>query len=381
MSHFTVMVIGENPETQLAPYNEQPEIGSKYLVFDDKTDEYKTDYETDTVKDFYDSSSSSWGQSISKELFSLLKSNSYDFETDYVVERKSGLSYFKLNNIYKSYEMDGKEKPVFTSEIWFKVIKIKESSHPDRDVCFEGIIRVKRIEPPKERAVKEVYTTFEDYMENYHEIKANAEGRYGYFNNPNAKWDWYQLGGRLTGKLRMKELSYGLIGEHSLVSEKRAKVGYADSALKSEIDFEGMKVDARIKAEREYEEAMDIIGGLPINKTWDEVKKEMQDMEQARDFYWSQPRCKAWKLSDKYSFYQSPDDFTLSKQEYVKNAEDGCLSTFAIIKNGVWYQKGEMGWWGIATEEMSQKEWDAQLSKMLDELPDDILISIYDCHI
>lgn len=381
MSHFTVMVIGENPEIQLAPYNEQPESGSEYLVFDDKTEEYRDDYETDTVQDFYDSSSSSWGQTISKELFSLLKNNSYGFETDYVVEKPAGLGYFKLGNTYQSYEMSDKGEPVFESYIWFKVVKIKKSSHPDNAVCFDGTIRVKRIEPPKDRPVKEVYTTFEDYMENYHEIKANAEGRYGYFKNPNAKWDWYKLGGRWTGKLRMKELYYGLIGEHSLVSEKRAKVGYADSALKSEIDFEGMKADARIKAEGEYEEAMNIIGSLPVNKTWDEVKKEMKDMEEARDFYWNQPRCKAWKESDKDSFYQSPDDFILSKQEYVKNAEDGCFSTFAALKNGIWYQKGEMGWWGITTEEVSQKEWDAQLSKMLNELPDDTLISIYDCHI
>lgn len=32
----------------------------------------------------------------------------------------------------------------------------------------------------------------------------NVNGRYGYYENPNAKWDWYQIGGRYSGMLVVK---------------------------------------------------------------------------------------------------------------------------------------------------------------------------------
>jgi len=57
------------------------------------------------------------------------------------------------------------------------------------------------------------------------------------------------------------------------------------------------------------------------------------------------------------------------------------LKTFAILKDGEWYERGKMGWWAIVTDEMEDDKWDAEFKKLIDGLPDDTLISIYDCHI
>lgn len=292
MSHFTVLVIGENPEQQLQPFNEQPEIGSPYLFFNDKTDEYKEEYLEKTVKDFYCSSSSSWGAEITDELFKKLKKANVGLEMDYAIERKSGFNYFKRGGKYRAYQRRN-NKPVFKNFVWFEVIGIKQTTHPDPDVCFEGIIRVKKIDSPTERKMTDVYPTFEDFIENYIETKPNENNRYGYFHNPNAKWDWYSLGGRRSGMIKLKDGATGKIGESGVFKNS---VGI-DSAVKSDI--------ANI----------------------DEIK------------------------------------------------------TFAVLKDGKWFERGEMGWFGCVSDEKPQEQWDDELQKLIHELPDNELLSIYDCHI
>ena len=70
-----------------------------------------------------------------------------------------------------------------------------------------------------------------------------------------------------------------------------------------------------------------------------------------------------------------------SKEEYCKEDGNSAISTFAVLKDGVWYEKGEMGWFGMTSNEKDQNEWNTQVALMLESLPDDTLISIYDCHI
>lgn len=57
------------------------------------------------------------------------------------------------------------------------------------------------------------------------------------------------------------------------------------------------------------------------------------------------------------------------------------IVTFAILKDGQWYERGEMGWWGVVHDEKDDKVWDEQVKKLTSELPEETLISIYDCHI
>lgn len=45
----------------------------------------------------------------------------------------------------------------------------------------------------------EVFETFDEYMEVHQDMRRNEDGKYGYMRNPNAKWDWWMVGGRWTG--------------------------------------------------------------------------------------------------------------------------------------------------------------------------------------
>ena len=53
----------------------------------------------------------------------------------------------------------------------------------------------------------------------------------------------------------------------------------------------------------------------------------------------------------------------------------------AIVMDGKWYERGEMGWWGMVSNEQDTDAWNAQVSTLLDSLPDDTDISVVDCHI
>lgn len=40
-----------------------------------------------------------------------------------------------------------------------------------------------------------------------------------------------------------------------------------------------------------------------------------------------------------------------------------------------------MGWWGIVTDAKEPRDWQAEFAKLIDELDDDVLLTVVDCHI
>ena len=57
------------------------------------------------------------------------------------------------------------------------------------------------------------------------------------------------------------------------------------------------------------------------------------------------------------------------------------IVTFAVVKNGEWFESASMGWWGMTSDEKDEDEWKNTIQELLADVPDDTLISIYDCHI
>ena len=52
-----------------------------------------------------------------------------------------------------------------------------------------------------------------------------------------------------------------------------------------------------------------------------------------------------------------------------------------ITPNGEWVEQGEMGWFGIGSNEMNEDEWDAKFREYLKTLDKDIILTLVDCHI
>lgn len=259
MSHFTVLVVGDNPEEQLAPYQEEDGRNSDYCQF-------KPEYLKENFK-----------ESAEK----ILEENKDD---DVLYSR------------YKEYFDEGNYTEIFQD--W-----------------------------------------------NGGELDEET-GNWGYWRNPNAKWDWYQLGGRWKGFFKLKEGTTGEVGE-SGVFNNEAEEGWVDQAKKGDIDWEFIKKN-NIKTRTE---------------NFIRIKREINE----------------GKISEEGVLLL----YGLKKDDTIQTYVDRGMTpvTFAVIKNGEWYQKGDMGWWGITTNEKDPADWDAEFQKLIDSVDDDTLLSVYDCHI
>lgn len=256
-------------------------------------------------------------------------------------------------------------------------------SEEDKNRCIEYYVKEKKFN---------YVNNFDDLYAKYGRDwnsgswRKHTDGTYHEYStrNPDSKWDWYKLGGRWTGFFQLKDDAEGETGEPGLMTA-RAKVGHADAAYKKDIDFTRMRTEAGDRAAKEYDKAMKIIGHLPVNKTWEEIRgKKEKNMDKLREKYWAQPRCVAWKgaqTDDDFGWGSSPDDYIISKEQFIQEAKESAISTFAVVKDGKWYEKGKMGWWAVVLNGKEESEWNKEFYNLLNSTPDDTLLSVYDCHI
>lgn len=179
--------------------------------------------------------------------------------------------------------------------------------------------------------------------------------------NPKAKWDWYTIGGRYRDRLKM--LSTELVTKGDTMDEyvgslyRESIDGFGDIARKGDVDWEaihGNKKDYD-KAIRFWE--MKVEGAEPIT---DEEKDELK-WDWYKDGYYE----------ERYK----------TKETYAK-----CCANFtmwAVVKDGVWYEKGDMGWWGMSGESDDEAvDWDLNFyNRFIEPLDDNELITVVDCHI
>lgn len=212
MSHFAVLIVGESPEWQLAPFSEELEMP-----------EYKVGLVAKTER-----------QEFFNFYTKVVPGKEYGVRSEQEAIKNKKLSFDKLYNKYGD-DWNNKE--------WRKDKNGKWS----------------------------IYSTY----------------------NPKSKWDWYSLGGRWSGLIKLKKGVKGKMGTP----------------------------------------------GIHENKTGiDQAKKG--------------------------------DITNLDK-----------IKTFAILKDGKWHEKGEMGYWAIVHKEKTDAKWNSEVKKLIKSIPDDTLISIYDCHI
>lgn len=165
-----------------------------------------------------------------------------------------------------------------------------------------------------------------------------------------------------------------------------------DQAKKGHVDWEGMIEEKGKIAQENYELIESLFGGkIPkIELSWSELindkKYERLSIEEKREMYQNQPalvklnQLRAKKKHNILTFLDL-EDFQHSKEEYVAIAKRNAFTTFAVLKNGKWYERGEMGWWGIVSNEKENDDWGQQFSDMVLSLPDNTTLTLVDCHI
>lgn len=179
--------------------------------------------------------------------------------------------------------------------------------------------------------------------------------------NPNKKWDWWTVGGRFSNRLGPG----------------------CNQTQKHNVPIDFLRSSAEAKELVTYDEVQKVRAGRSV-KTWAEVRSALPPgafvTDEIRDSYWHQPviqeiQAKIRKLWD------GPDEYLVSRDLFRLRVRNRALACFAIVKDGKWYQRGEMGWWGAVHDEKDEDAWHAEFNKMYDELPSDVWLTVVDCHI
>lgn len=190
------------------------------------------------------------------------------------------------------------------------------------------------------------YENLETFADDYHGyFKSKDKDIWGRYTNPKSKWDWYSIGGRWTGFFKIKDNpKYPddiYIGSPGLMTGP-AEDGYADSIRLCDIDFEKQEKNSINK----------------LKENWNEYQRKLNDGQQHAAFIYG----------------VDPND---TVDSYIEKRKG--FSTYALIKDGIWYEKGQMGWWGISNNE--NENWQEEFTKMIKSLPEDTLLTVVDCHI
>lgn len=180
-------------------------------------------------------------------------------------------------------------------------------------------------------------------------------GRKGYWCNPNAKWDWYELGGRWRGMLKLKE---GKQGEFAPLSKyddpARNRPGYCDRALTADIDFS--------RDEAAYQHAL---------RRWEVmVEGAKQTPEEKEEFYLHlyKPEYYLQRFNNK---------------EFYAEHEAGSVPYAYVTADGEWRCAGRMGWFGC--DDVAYESLQAHIKGFYEYLALDekqeLLASMMDLHI
>ncbi len=256
MSHFTVMVIGDNPEALLEPYDEQAEG-----EFQDCTDEVME----------------KWNKNEAEEI------------------------------------LDGK-----TPQEYYENVKKFASD-------YYG------------------YRLAKDYD--------GEEERYGVFGitfNENGKWDWYSLGGRWKG---------------FFIHKAKKDCKYPKEIKKGECGVGG-EPEGLDKRSCDQLRKCDIDLVAMLKKTEDNARE-----------YWKEAQTRGLTPWDEENIKGMTED------EYAATSSEKMLEVFAIVDDDGWHEKGSMGWWGMVKDRKEQQAWRAEFEKKWNAIPEDTLISVYDCHV
>ena len=68
-----------------------------------------------------------------------------------------------------------------------------------------------------------------------------------------------------------------------------------------------------------------------------------------------------------------------TEEQYIERRTR--FTTFAVVKDGEWYERGKMGWWAGVSDEKDRTAWQDEFDKLVKGLTDDTLLTLVDYHI
>jgi hypothetical protein len=255
----------------------------------------------------------------------------------------------------------------------------------------EAPTHLERVEVPH----KERFATFDIFMKEWSGEERDPEtGRYGSRRNPRSKWDYWRVGGRWRGHLRVlpgvaeREHGYGEIGyewEHSKGGPPREPTR-ADWCRISALDFPRAEAEGAERVEKFWSDVDRLLSGFEF--PWMEgprdalldlgflVCKERGELT-GREF-WTKP----WERKDvdRFDVIAEKPDRAASHARLLSHFFP--MRPWATLDGAGWQERGRMGWWGMSSD---TPESNAAFSDRFQEWirsgdPSDWLV-VTDCHV
>jgi hypothetical protein len=359
MSHFLVFVIGDDVESQLAPYHEFECTGriDEYVKEVNITEKVRADYKATTVdrvvlpdgsreevyqdrfyrdptEDEQEKLGDALGVGMSKGLVYTHKDwgdgKGYRVKVHDPSIGGGKVVKFQAEEVMTFIEFCGYN---YGLEI------LEKGDNPD----FEGIHRFGWVTVDENGEVVEVIDR----------------------TNPNSKWDWWVIGGRWGNYLPLRD-------------------GTKDnSATLGDIDFEGAFAEARMKAYQDFSAWETITEELGRPGSLEECQEMMKEegREAVHAFYVAQPAIKKFYAENKWTFYCPVREYGFDSDAYADRVARSVLVPFALVKDGEWFQSGKIGWFGFSSNEKDPDEWAAFVRATLADLPSETMITVVDCHV
>jgi len=209
--------------------------------------------------------------------------------------------------------------------------------------------------------------------------------------NPDAKWDWWTIGGRWRGhfiaveKMSSDDAQLVLLSESAWMNENLTLAERAcDGGPIRLLDFDAMRADAVRKAEERcatYERAIE---GTPDAISWSDMLAAHDDVDEARERYREQPRVQALAAAfDKFSFGCKIDEFKWGRDIYVERARLSAVPGYAYLTyDDEWLSPGDMGWFGLSSDTVESREaYDVAVNGRIASVDPNTVIVLVDCHI
>ncbi len=271
-------------------------------------------------------------------------------------------------------------------------------------------------------------------------IDRNGEHKYGYIlvddagevvrcvdrTNPNAKWDWWTVGGRYSGRLvagydptqdpdnqKFCFLCSGTGIRNDEIARKHRETipgftcnGYegtgrevkfaadwkdiGNSARWGDLDLEKLKASNVSDRRRSVCEMIARSGVSPQEfeigfQAFRKAHAIWRDLPEPRprgvDYtHWLTTQenghlAAAYNAGDVWNSIDCIGDQTIS--DWVDAAPP--LSAYAIVIDGKWHANGEMGWFGVSHNEVN--DWPSQMQSLLNQIEANHFVTFIDCHI
>lgn len=236
----------------------------------------------------------------------------------------------------------------------------------ERAMLDSGILKEEEI------PYKEIYKDIDIFADEYHGYK-KEDGKYGYYTNPNSRWDWYEVGGRWAGSLLLKttvnkstlpqpNFSWGWSQEDR---DQALNKNVVDVARLCDIDLEQMTLIEDKKVRAQYN-AIRTWNALP-SETDEEKKFKNKSQFDAGIFFMNAKKFE--------------DALNLDEESFVKKYVEHPLAFHSIVDDGEWYEKGTMGWFACISDEMDMEDWNKIVAERIATLDPNTIVTVVDCHV